>query len=492
METTNLGTLIGLRIKAARELLGMSKTQAADEAGLTRITLLQIENGAANPSLETLSRICAVLKMDLGELFSSDRFDYEQQVFLQPIGGTLLDFLTREMSGGGYDCCQIHVAYAKSSGVDLVTGPMLAMREAGGRVDAFIGVDQKNTTAEALYKLLSICSSLYVIHDRALAQTYHPKLYLLSNSERVWLTVGSNNLTRGGLLTNYECCAVQVLDRGAPQRERIYTGIQDAVQQYHSLSLSRKITCVEDIRQLLYDGLISTEQESRMGAGGSAGANSSGFGHRPIPELPTPSVRIPVPAGIFALPAGEDGGEDGSPAAPEQGEAGGMDPGILLESRPGVQATYWFYAGKLTGGSRNILDLSESAVLRFGTHPRRNANGSIPGGVSLFGLDPKDHGAQKDLSIFYNGTWYQFSTIKYAPGNSNWRFQLKGNAEVGKGSLAQFGADFVDRVLIFHKVSDDRCILEIMDQDKLPVLKRHSSFWATNGKTKAGRPFGVL
>ena len=37
METTNLGTLIGLRIKAARERLGMSKTQAADEAGQSLI-----------------------------------------------------------------------------------------------------------------------------------------------------------------------------------------------------------------------------------------------------------------------------------------------------------------------------------------------------------------------------------------------------------------------------------------------------------------------
>lgn len=68
----------------------------------------------------------------------------------------------------------IHVAYAKSSGVDLLTAALQTFRSAGGHLRVLAGIDQKNTTAEALYKLTKLCDELYVVHDSAFAQTYHP------------------------------------------------------------------------------------------------------------------------------------------------------------------------------------------------------------------------------------------------------------------------------------------------------------------------------
>ena len=490
---------IGSQVQAMRVNRNLSLTQVATEAHLTRTTLAEIEKGTANPSIETLIRICDALEIDLPELFQSKHYDYgeENQIILQPVNGSLFAPLNGAMESGEYTSCQMLVAYAKSSGVDLITQSIRSMREKGGTVKAYIGIDQKNTTAEALYKLLNICDELYVVHDRAVAQTYHPKVYLLEGPQYIWIAVGSNNLTRGGLYTNYEACTIQKLNQAASQNVVLYANIQEAIRQYCNASLTKEIHSSEDIYQLLDAGLISTEQESRMGIRRSSLSNSPAFGHRSVPDLPNPSYQVPVPVGMFITPD-RGGAALQRPAEPlvwlpEPGGSITTTQAVLTAERgPDIDATYWFCAGKLTGGSRNILDLSEGAVLRAGSHPGMEKNGSVPGGVSLFGLDPKNHRAHKDLTILYNDMPYRFSTIKYAPGNSNWRFQLKGKAETGKASLSQFGGDFVNHILLFHRVSEDCYILEVMEEEELSALKEHSSFWATNGKMRNGRPFGVL
>ena len=488
---------IGRQIQAAREQRGLSQAQAAAEAGIARVTLAEIERGTANPGIETLTRVCGALRMELSELFASDFRDDPAQIILQPINGSLFQALKQAMESGEYTSCQMLAAYAKSSGVDLMAQSILSMRKAGGRVEAYIGIDQKNTTAEALYKLLHICDGLYVVHDQAVAQTYHPKLYLLTGPEHMWAAVGSNNLTRGGLCTNYEACTVQRLDLAAPWNRRLHEGIREALRQYCDASLVQHILSVGDIQRLLSAGLVSTEQESRMSIRKSAIFNPSAFGHRPVPDIPVPSFRVPVPVGLFAALM-QDSGPRQPPSGQDTGDHGYGDclitaqAALTAERGPDIHGTAWFFSGKLTGGSRNILDLSESAVLRGGTHQGKRANGTVPGGVSLFGLDPKDHSAWKNLTILYNGIPYRFSTIKFAPGKSNWRFQLKGKAETGKTALSQFGEDFINHILLFHKVSDDCYILEVMEESELPALKAHSSFWATNGRMLGGRPFGVL
>lgn len=497
-EDNNIVKAVGQRIQAMREQHKLSQAQVAAAANVTRTTLAEIEKGTANPSVGTLTRVCAALGMDLSELFLPEQYDDHKQIILQPFNGSLYQALRKAIESGEYASCQMLVAYAKSSGVDLIAQWLLSMRKMGGAVKAYIGIDQKNTTAEALYKLLQVCDELHVTHDQAVTQTYHPKLYTLTGPECAWIAVGSNNLTRGGLSANYEACTIQRLNLSLPQNARLYADIQGAIDQYHAASLAKRIDSAEDIQRLLEAGLIVTEQESRMSLRKSSVTNPSSFGHCPVRDLPDAPYKVPVPAGMFMAPTGERTLPQTPPAPADRPALEGGDSIItaqaVLNAERGsdIQATYWFCAGKLTGGSRNILDLSEGAVLRAGIPPKSEKSGSLLGGVSLFGLDPKDHSAHKDLTIIYNDMPYRFSTIKYTPGNSNWRFQLKGKAETGKASLSQFGGDFVDRILVFHKLSDDCYILEVMEERELPVLKAHSSFWATNGKMKNGRPFGVL
>jgi transcriptional regulator with XRE-family HTH domain len=55
-------------LKEERERRGLSMTTLADEAGLSRSMISFVEREIRNPSLETLLRICYVLKVELGEV----------------------------------------------------------------------------------------------------------------------------------------------------------------------------------------------------------------------------------------------------------------------------------------------------------------------------------------------------------------------------------------------------------------------------------------
>ena len=56
---------IGRKIKERRKILALPQSQLADYTGLSVVTLSQIENGKANPSLETLNEIFHFLNLEI-------------------------------------------------------------------------------------------------------------------------------------------------------------------------------------------------------------------------------------------------------------------------------------------------------------------------------------------------------------------------------------------------------------------------------------------
>lgn len=58
-----------LKMKFRRIELGMSQTQLAKEAGVTRQTIGLIESGDFNPSLKLCIAICKALGVTLNDLF---------------------------------------------------------------------------------------------------------------------------------------------------------------------------------------------------------------------------------------------------------------------------------------------------------------------------------------------------------------------------------------------------------------------------------------
>ena len=61
---------IGSRLRRARLARGSTLQAVAEEAGLTKGHLSQIERDIASPSIAALVRICSILDLDIGALFA--------------------------------------------------------------------------------------------------------------------------------------------------------------------------------------------------------------------------------------------------------------------------------------------------------------------------------------------------------------------------------------------------------------------------------------
>jgi transcriptional regulator with XRE-family HTH domain len=68
MDPAETSAMIARTIRLRREQLDLNQTTAADQAGLSRRTWNEIENGHRRPKADTLARIEAVLVMPEGSL----------------------------------------------------------------------------------------------------------------------------------------------------------------------------------------------------------------------------------------------------------------------------------------------------------------------------------------------------------------------------------------------------------------------------------------
>lgn len=114
--------------------------------------------------------------------------------------------LIEKITNPSYHSLTIMVAYAKLSGVYRLLPYMNELKKRNGKLRCIVGIDQQNTTYDALYQLNSIMDELYVFHSESFSQTFHVKCYWLSGESDIWYAIGSNNLTAGGLFSNYEMC----------------------------------------------------------------------------------------------------------------------------------------------------------------------------------------------------------------------------------------------------------------------------------------------
>lgn len=64
---------LGQKIKDRRKVISMPQNQLADYTGLSVVTLSQIENGKANPSLETINEIFHFLNLEILVIVKKDR-----------------------------------------------------------------------------------------------------------------------------------------------------------------------------------------------------------------------------------------------------------------------------------------------------------------------------------------------------------------------------------------------------------------------------------
>ena len=111
---------------------------------------------------------------------------------------------------------QFAVAFLKYSGVDYIERSLEQCLANNGSLEIITGLDFKATEGKALryfVRLKKQCPrvKLFCFGDKADNKTgivFHPKIYLFENKKETTGVVGSANLTRGGMTTNFEVNAV--------------------------------------------------------------------------------------------------------------------------------------------------------------------------------------------------------------------------------------------------------------------------------------------
>lgn len=408
----------------------------------------------------------------------------------QPFQGQLGNILINELTSD-YKTLTIFSAFAKNSGVLRLKNSFEKFKTNGGKIRAFIGIDLDGTSYEALLNLFNLCDMLYVIHSENFSTTYHSKVYLLENSQKAWCAVGSNNLTGGGLWTNFESCSIQTFS--LPDEAAWLSNIYAVIAQYTAsdYSCSAKITSIEDIDTLFNNNYISKEVSQKIN--NIAKKISQDNKRKKITLFGSEKISIPVLVDL-----------EQSQSIFSRHKTSGLS--VSLEANISTDIDlpvfsneqFWFEMRKSTGGSRNILDLSKLGQIESGSvrgTPYEHHNPKyMYGGIKFFDIDPEDIHCEKNITINYSGKDYYPSTIKFTPGNGTWRIQLKGSPDDGSEELSRFGnrGDFIHKILVFEKISTDYYVLSLLEERELNKVKSLSRVWARNGNGATSKAYGML
>ncbi|HGL4548780.1 TPA: hypothetical protein ACKE7U_002884 [Klebsiella aerogenes] len=403
----------------------------------------------------------------------------------QPFTGQLGNRLITLLDSPDYHTLNIIVAFAKNSGVLRIKDSLERFRNRGGVVNAYLGVDLGGTSYEALTALLLHTDSLNVIHAEK-AQTFHAKIYQFVGDNNNLIVVGSHNLTGGGLWTNFES-SMHISINGANENERgIISGVENYIRELTSLDNSfMPITSQDDIETLLQNGYIFKEVAERIRLAATTKnerAQARLFGNGVPAQLPRVGMsQVQQTTAAMVAPL--------EPAFTSLKDAG---------------QTIWFETGRMTGGSRNILDLSKKSLVEYGDPsgtPYDLGNSKfMRGGVEFFGLDPAVTALSKDITLNFEGVDYFANTILFPDGssaNGTWRLQIKGTSASGRRITDAFRAKgeaeyLVRKIITFTKIQGDYFFMSVFAASELENFKAASHILARNGATTSARQLGLL
>jgi len=107
------------------------------------------------------------------------------------------------------------VAFAKYSGFAMIEDGINKCLEHGAKVEFLLGLDFRTTEPKVLRILHNMTTKnlnikLFCFSDPSVNDTpvYHPKIYLIRKAEKIVISIGSSNLTAGGLQNNVEVNAI--------------------------------------------------------------------------------------------------------------------------------------------------------------------------------------------------------------------------------------------------------------------------------------------
>lgn len=408
------------------------------------------------------------------------------QIINQPLGGQIGNHLKSYLESPKFNKLIIVVAFAKNSGVLRLKKSFEEFRKSGAEIEVYVGIDLDGTSYEALISLLKIANKLTVVHLES-GQTFHPKIYSFTSPEECVLIVGSSNLTSGGLWTNIEASMILTEDNNA-EMSAVQKDLANFIEQLENTSnVCFEIRNEQDIDNLLNEGYVSKEAKTRI-ARNARIYREAGRPPRFAKKLKADLPRVEH----FLMNIDKD-----QPQSPLNTEPKESVPSSLVEDSSSI---IWFETRKMTGGSRNILDLSKTAAVIKGdpltTQFSMGSEDLMEGGVRFFGVDPSDISTEKDIVINYDGVDYKGNTIKYPEGeraNGTWRLQIKGQSEDGIRITEALGSEYlVNKIVTFTKIDDGYYFMAVFDAADMEEFQEVSKIVAYNGSSRNARLLGLL
>ncbi len=417
-------------------------------------------------------------------------------IFNQPYDGQLGDILIGKLGSGEYERLAVVVAFAKVSGVLRVKNAIENFRRQGGSVTAFVGIDLNGTSYEALVALFHLCDELYVVHTESSSQTFHPKIYDLSNAQAAWSAVGSNNLTAGGLWGNFESFACWDYDLSSADDLEAHGALETFFAHLadEKSPESRKMSSTDDIRALMDDGYIDKEVTTRL----------SQRGHSPRKKGERNTFAASIPAATPKVPKGTP------TAKPSRKRPKAKTPDSLItpsEPPPHEEAgtareVIWFETRAMTGGSGNQLDLSMTGKIQSGSAEGTRFDTGDPmkmlGGVFFFDVNPEARDVVETVTVNLDGVDYHPCLIEmYRVGkrpNGSWRIKLQGTSAVTGRTLADTKGQefFKHKIVAFEAIGPHYYALNVFPESELEAFKEASSVVARNGAGGNTKFYGLF
>lgn len=376
--------------------------------------------------------------------------------------------------------------------------PLISSFSSTRPFELIVGVDLQGTTVEALTMLkdsLQHHGRVFIFHNNG-SSTFHPKLFCFRYDEKADLYVGSGNFTAGGLFTNHE--AGLALSLGKSEAEAgLLAQIDDALDHW-SVKAGASARPLDQplIDELVNRGLVVTEAKARANTASSR-TSTPALGAPPFGTLSVPSAPPPLVQATNASPTATSvaakGANTSSAATPAANQ-------LVPMSNP----TFWIETKSMTGGSRNILDLSMRSLVSLGnpkgTPLDLGEPGVMRGSVAFFGINPTATSTEKDITLIFEGIDYSGNTIKFPVGsnaNGTWRLQIKGVSPSGKKITDTFrekgnSSYLVHKIAQFERLGADRFALSILDLNHLSRLQAASRILGHNGETKSAKQIGFI
>ena len=393
---------------------------------------------------------------------------------------TVGDFVIDSLTSESFNSFNAFVAFVSASGLTNILDEMLAFKGLGGDIKLYVGVNLNATSKEALEKLLEHGIESYIVYSPNNI-IYHPKIYAFEGDDATRAIIGSSNLTASGLFQNMEasvCVDFESDDeKGSVFLAEIYDHFNNIINQEHP---SCQLLTQEVLEILIANKIVLPEATSRA----KSNKINKEFGqkdtdaNKQLNDLFGKLKRKRTPKGFKKTVIKKE--------LLTEVETNKVI--VVDETTEITGGSMWIETGLMTGGSRNILDLSKKGkldgVIKFGS-------------VSYFGLMPEETNTTKDIDVIFGGKTYISNHVFYTEGNSNWRIRLNGKTEDGakitvfsKPSLGANGG-FQNKILLFTKIDDTNFKLEILEQDEMQKLIENSSDWAKGGSGN-GRAYGII